>query len=99
MPLGPEGSDGGIDADFRAQCQFLSPLPPQFLCAGLGSWGINNRTVSIRIPAGAPETCHIEHRPAGADANPYLVMAAILAGMHYGITEKVDPGPPVGQWL
>jgi glutamine synthetase len=45
------------------------------------SWGINNRTVSLRIPAGAAETCHIEHRPSGADANPYLVMAAILAGM------------------
>lgn len=59
------------------------------------SWGVNNRTVSLRIPAGAPETCHIEHRPAGADANPYLVMAAILAGMHYGITEKLDPGAPV----
>jgi glutamine synthetase len=59
------------------------------------SWGINNRTVSLRIPAGAPETCHIEHRPAGADANPYLVMAAILAGMHHGISEKLDPGAPV----
>lgn len=59
------------------------------------SWGINNRTVSLRIPAGAPETCHIEHRPAGADANPYLVMASILAGMHYGIAEKLDPGAPV----
>ncbi|MEQ1524564.1 MAG: glutamine synthetase family protein, partial [Aestuariivirga sp.] len=59
------------------------------------SWGINNRTVSIRIPAGAANACHIEHRPSGADANPYLVMAAILAGMHYGITEKSDPGNPV----
>jgi glutamine synthetase len=59
------------------------------------SWGINNRTVSLRIPAGAPNACHIEHRPSGADANPYLVMGAILAGMHYGITEKVDPGAPV----
>lgn len=59
------------------------------------SWGINNRTVSLRIPAGAPETCHIEHRPAGADANPYLVMASILAGMHHGISEKLDPGAPV----
>jgi glutamine synthetase len=59
------------------------------------SWGINNRTVSLRIPAGAAEACHIEHRPSGADANPYLVMAAILAGMHYGITEKADPGNPV----
>jgi glutamine synthetase len=59
------------------------------------SWGIDNRTVSLRIPSGAPETRHIEHRPAGADANPYLVTAAVLAGMHYGITRRIDPGPPV----
>ena len=59
------------------------------------SWGINNRTVSLRIPAGPAETCHIEHRPAGADANPYLVLASVLAGMHHGITQKIDPGPPV----
>jgi glutamine synthetase len=59
------------------------------------NWGINNRTVSLRVPAGAAHTCHIEHRPSGADANPYLVMAAILAGMHYGIKEKEDPGNPV----
>jgi glutamine synthetase len=59
------------------------------------NWGINNRTVSLRVPAGAAKSCHIEHRPSGADANPYLVMAAILAGMHYGITEKEDPGAPI----
>ncbi|MGH6854636.1 MAG: glutamine synthetase family protein [Aestuariivirga sp.] len=59
------------------------------------NWGIDNRTVSLRIPAGAAEACRIEHRPAGADANPYLVMAAILAGMHHGILEKADPGKPV----
>ncbi len=59
------------------------------------NWGVNNRTVSLRIPAGAAHTCHIEHRPSGADANPYLVMAAIMAGMHHGIKEKEDPGTPV----
>ena len=59
------------------------------------NWGVNNRTVSLRVPAGNAKSCHIEHRPSGADANPYLVMAAILAGMHYGITEKSDPGNPV----
>lgn len=57
------------------------------------SWGVNNRTVSLRIPAGAPETCHIEHRPAGADANAYLVLAAVLAGLHHGISTGADPGP------
>jgi glutamine synthetase len=59
------------------------------------SWGIDNRTVSLRIPAGPADARHIEHRPAGADANPYLVLASVLAGMHHGITRKLDPGPPV----
>jgi glutamine synthetase len=51
--------------------------------------------VSIRIPAGAAETCHIEHRPAGADANSYFVLATVLAGIHHGIVEKLDPGSAV----
>jgi glutamine synthetase len=59
------------------------------------NWGINNRTVSLRVPAGPAKACHIEHRPAGADANPYLVMAAVLAGMHHGISRKLEPGPAV----
>jgi glutamine synthetase len=58
------------------------------------NWGVNNRTVSIRIPAGPPAQRHIEHRPAGADANPYLVLAAVLAGMHHGIAARLDPGAP-----
>ena len=59
------------------------------------NWAVNNRTVSVRVPAGSGETMHIEHRPAGSDANPYLVLAAVLAGMHHGIVNKLDPGPPV----
>ena len=59
------------------------------------SWGINNRTVSLRIPAGAANACHIEHR-LRCRCQSLPRMAAILAGMHYGITEKADPGPRVG---
>jgi glutamine synthetase len=59
------------------------------------SWGVNNRSVSLRVPAGTAETRHIEHRVAGADANPYLVAAAVLAGAHHGIAAKLDPGPAV----
>ncbi|MEZ5775641.1 MAG: glutamine synthetase family protein [Hyphomicrobiaceae bacterium] len=57
------------------------------------TWGFNNRTVSLRIPATVGQGMHIEHRSAGADANPYLVLAAVLAGMHHGIVEGIDPGP------
>ena len=59
------------------------------------NWGVNNRTVSIRIPAASGAATHIEHRISGADANPYLALAAMLGGMLHGITGKLDPGPPV----
>lgn len=59
------------------------------------TWGVNNRTVSFRVTAGAPASRHVEHRIGGADANPYLAMAAMLAGMCYGIEHKLDPGAPV----
>jgi glutamine synthetase len=58
-------------------------------------WGINNRTVALRVPLGDRANRRIEHRVAGADANPYLVMAAVLAGLHYGLNEERLPEPPV----
>jgi glutamine synthetase len=39
----------------------------------------------------------VEHRVAGADANPYLVAAAVLAGIHYGISHRCEPGPMVAE--
>ena len=59
------------------------------------TWGVDNRTVSLRVPAGTPDNRHVEHRVAGADANPYLALAALLAGVHHGLTHRIDPGPPV----
>ncbi len=59
------------------------------------TWGVNNRTVGLRIPAGPPASRHVEHRVAGADATPYLVAAVVLAGMLRGIEREIDPGPPV----
>ena len=53
------------------------------------SWGYENRTVAVRVPADKHAAMRIEHRVAGADANPYLVIAAILAGMLYGIENKL----------
>ena len=57
------------------------------------SWGVNNRSAGIRIPPSEDEALRIEHRNAGADTNPYLATAAILAGIHYGLTAKIDPPP------
>ena len=57
------------------------------------SWGVNNRSVALRIPAGDVRARRIEHRPSGVDANPYLVAATVLAGIRKGLEERIDPGP------
>jgi len=56
------------------------------------NWGVNHRVVSVRIPQADRKNLRFEHRVAGADANPYLVTAAIVAGVHYGLKNKCDPG-------
>ena len=58
-------------------------------------WGVNNRSVSLRVPAGPPASRHVEHRIAGADANLYLAVAAVLGGAWRGMLDEVDPGPPI----
>ncbi len=55
------------------------------------SWSWNRRDVSLRIPAGFDEAKRIEHRVASADANPYLVLACLLAGLHNGLTNELEP--------
>ena len=58
------------------------------------TWGVDNRTTALRLPLAAPAATRIEHRVAGADANPYLVLAAVLAGMDHGLSEALTPPPP-----
>ncbi len=70
----------------RFQPDNFVPLAP--------TWGLNNRTVALRIPAGDVEATRIEHRVAGADANPYLVTSAVLAGIHHGLSGEIEPPPP-----
>ena len=57
------------------------------------SWGPNHRGVAMRIPVSGPANTRLEARVAGADANPYLVVAVVLAGIHHGLSESVEPGP------
>ncbi|MFT4825553.1 MAG: glutamine synthetase [Halioglobus sp.] len=59
------------------------------------TWGYENRTVSVRVPADSPAATRIEHRVSGADANPYLVIAAILSGMLHGIESKLEAPAPL----
>lgn len=57
------------------------------------TWGVENRTVALRVPNSSANTRHFEHRVAGVDANPYLVAAVTLAGALHGIAQRSDPGP------
>jgi len=57
------------------------------------SWSINNRGSAIRIPVSDTANRRIEHRLAGADANPYLVVAWMLAGIHRGLSRGAEPPP------
>jgi glutamine synthetase len=61
------------------------------------SWGVDNRTAAIRAIAGSQKGARLEHRRAGADVNPYLAIAAMLAGGLHGIAEKLEaPDPATG---
>ncbi|WP_165677406.1 glutamine synthetase family protein [Metapseudomonas otitidis] len=71
----------------RFQANSYAPLAP--------TWGVDNRTVSLRVPGGPAASRHVEHRICGADANPYLAAAAILAGIYRGLRDEIDPGEPV----
>lgn len=70
----------------RLQGGVHGPLAP--------TWGYENRYVALRIPNGDGAARRIEHRMAGADANPYLSLAAILAGILEGLDEERVAAPP-----
>jgi glutamine synthetase len=60
------------------------------------AWGYDNRSVALRVPETSGPGARVEHRVSGADANPYLLAAAVLAGALDGIARGLEPGAPVG---
>lgn len=59
------------------------------------TWGLDNRTVAVRAIPSSGQNARIENRVSGADANPYLVIAASLAAGLHGIRKGLAPPPPV----
>lgn len=93
---------GGLAATMaEAQCIFAPNansyrrLRPGSYAPLSPNWGYNHRNLSLRIPVSDAKNLRIEHRVAGADANPYLVVASVLAGIHHGLSQQCDPGPYV----
>jgi glutamine synthetase len=58
------------------------------------TWGIDNRTVALRVLPGSSKSCRLETRVVGSDANPYLAMAASLGAGLYGIKNKLKLKQP-----
>ena len=58
-------------------------------------WGYDNRTAGLRVPMSSPESRRVENRVGGADANPYLAIAASLACGYLGMIEELQPTEPI----
>ena len=102
IPAGPalRHAVGGLVASMAESMAIFAPnansyrrFQPGMFVPVSPSWGVNNRSAGLRIPPSDEKALRIEHRNAGADANPYLVTAAVLAGIHHGLTNKIDPPP------
>lgn len=92
---------GGLIAALPESVALFAPnansyrrLAPGSYAPTRASWGYDNRSVALRV-VGTDQDLRIEHRFAGADANPYLVLAGVLAGMLHGIEAKLSGGKPV----
>jgi glutamine synthetase len=90
---------GGCLNTLHGAMAFLASNPnayrryvPDLAIATQKSWAHENRYVAVRVPASNDKNLRLEHRVPCADANPYLVLAAILAGVYTGIENKCDPG-------
>jgi glutamine synthetase len=93
---------GGCLEAMREQTLIFAPhgnsyerlVPGAHAPTGIG-WAYENRTAAIRIPAGPPAARRIEHRVAGGDTNPYLMLAAVLGAAFVGIEDKITPPEPI----
>ncbi|WP_156509015.1 glutamine synthetase family protein, partial [Oleiphilus sp. HI0132] len=70
-------------------------LIPGFWAPTDATWGVENRTCSLRVIPGSAKSQRVEYRLGSADGNPYLTLAAALASGLYGIEHKLEPTPMV----
>ncbi len=93
---------GGLEATMGECMAFFAPnansyrrFRPNSYAPLTPAWAVDNRSVPLRVTSGRPETRHLEHRVCGADANPYVALAAVLAGIVEGLERKIAPSAPV----
>lgn len=76
------------------QNSYTRLVPDSHAPTGIG-WAYENRTAALRIPASGPAARRIEHRVAGGDVNPYLMIAAILGAALTGLEDRQEPPAPL----
>lgn len=93
---------GGLQKYLPAAMVLLAPnvnsyrrLVPDYDAPINMHWARDNRTVGLRVPLSRPEASRVENRVGGADANPYLAIAASLACGYLGMVEEIDPVKPI----
>jgi len=93
---------GGQQTYLRAATCLMAPyvnsyrrLVPHMTAPINLDWGRDNRTTGLRIPISEPNARRVENRVVGADANPYIAIAATLAVGYLGMIEKIEPRPAV----
>ncbi|MEM8631415.1 MAG: glutamine synthetase family protein [Pseudomonadota bacterium] len=59
------------------------------------AWAYENRTAAIRVPGGPTAARRIEHRAAGGDVNPHLLLTAVLGAALSGLEDGTAPPPPI----
>jgi glutamine synthetase len=104
-PLPPVvgASIAGILDHLAAASLLLNPtvnsykrLVPGWFAPINASWGLENRSTAVRaIRSHRPELCRLECRRPGADANPYLALAALIASAADGIRRNAEPPAPI----
>jgi glutamine synthetase len=93
---------GGLQRYMPAALPFSAPnvnsyrrLVPDSDAPTNTHWGIDNRTAPFRVPASDAANLRVENRVPGADANPYLAIAASLACGYLGMTQRLKPSEPI----
>jgi len=92
---GQQAAMADFTALFAPNVNSYQRLCHPFASPNNACWSHDNRAAGLRIPASAPVARRVENRLPGADANPYLAIAASLAAGLYGIEQQAQPSDPI----
>jgi glutamine synthetase len=106
----PDGTPSALFFSHIGGLQKYLPAAMALFCANVNSyrrltrylsapinvhWGYDNRTAGLRVPMSDAQARRVENRVGGADANPYIALAASLACGYLGMIEGVQPSDPI----